>query len=181
MYPIVHCKVTPQMFHNLTLEIKSQLGYMTSNTHGFYNPVGWQVAWVYNEEVQQLNVFVKHPSSVTHDVLREWEEKLVRAAWGDQVGDYALPVVLLGNEEMSFFECPGCRVSHQVMLSEFHWNGSRRTPTLRPCLMYEGCHLYVENGKLRFLACGHALSNTTVDMLPMPVQSLQPAKTSVEA
>lgn len=168
MYPITFHNITPTMFHALTLEIKAQLGYFTSNTHGMYCPSGWEVAWTYDDRVQRLNVFVKHPSDVTVDQLKEWEEKLSRAAWGDFIPyTCELPVVIGDWEYLKYFHCPGCDGVHTFNPTEFFWNGSTRVPTLRPCLKFTRCHVYVENGRLRFLDCGHKLNGQIVDMLPI--------------
>jgi hypothetical protein len=72
------------------------------------------------------------------------------------------------------FHCPGCNFSHPFEIecrdgSGWNWNGSLTEPTFSPSLLcckgseYQ-CHLYLENGKIRYLSdCWHELAGQTVE------------------
>lgn len=78
------------------------------------------------------------------------------------------------------FWCPGCCCAHQV---DQRWTveGTAERPTIHGSVLVRGppggdgtklpiqCHLFVEDGNLRFLSdCGHALAGKTVPMEPFP-------------
>lgn len=83
---------------------------------------------------------------------------------GDQVGWY--------------FYCPGCKCNHSIN-DGWKFNGDAKKPTITPSVLVNGntkmlnpnatrCHLFVSEGKLRFLGdCDHELKNQTVDMEPL--------------
>lgn len=86
------------------------------------------------------------------------------------------------------FHCPGCNREHPYRVANpgatpeqiraaglpcWTWNGSHESPTFEPSLLCEPdmpqyrCHLFLTNGKIRFLDdCHHALRGQTVDMVP---------------
>lgn len=85
-----------------------------------------------------------------------------------------------GNEYLYFY-CPGCRGMHSFRVKGRHpawsWNEDMERPTFRPSLLIRRadgqteCHLFVEDGQIRFLNdCGHALAGQTVPLPEMEVQ-----------
>jgi hypothetical protein len=73
------------------------------------------------------------------------------------------------------FHCPGCGHSHPFEVNApngagWNWNGSFDKPTFVPSLMVERggkqqCHLFVTDGRIRFLEdCHHRLAGQTVDL-----------------
>ncbi len=84
--------------------------------------------------------------------------------------------VVKGNDEYRalIWRCPGCGEIHQCSVygkKGWAWNGSTTRPTLAPSVLSTGagtrCHLFVENGVVRFLAdCEHDLRGQAIPMLP---------------
>ena len=73
------------------------------------------------------------------------------------------------------FYCPGCKCNHSYRIKGkdpvWSWNGDTDKPTFSPSLMVWRsrpeirCHLYVENGMIRYLGdCHHELASKTVPM-----------------
>jgi hypothetical protein len=73
------------------------------------------------------------------------------------------------------FWCPGCECCHSIN-ETWTFNGDLAKPTIRPSLLSTfgrasnmRCHLFVEDGKLRFLKDStHPLAGRTIDMKPLP-------------
>lgn len=73
------------------------------------------------------------------------------------------------------FFCPGCECTHRFDVGgpagvhpRWSFNGNLEKPTFSPSLLYPHspgrCHLFMENGRIRFLAdCDHKLKGQTVD------------------
>jgi hypothetical protein len=85
----------------------------------------------------------------------------------------------LGGVRTFGFYCPGCEFTHSVNVGGpegpvWTWNGSMDSPTFSPSLLIwqkrRGqretlCHLFVEQGKIRFLSDSrHRLAGQTVEM-----------------
>lgn len=94
--------------------------------------------------------------------------------------DEAVLVPLDGEPGCFVFWCPGCCCAHRI---DPRWTvtGTAAKPTIYGSVLVrapEGgdkpgsagrCHLFVEDGRLRFLSdCGHPLAGKTVDMEPLP-------------
>lgn len=73
------------------------------------------------------------------------------------------------------FWCPGCQCIH---FADERWafNGDTERPTLTGSVLVRsdpdrgtpGCHLFVEEGRIRYLPdCTHELAGTTVPMVPI--------------
>lgn len=92
------------------------------------------------------------------------------------------PVLLSveGEPDGFIFWCPGCECAHGI---DKRWTveGTPERPTVRGSVLVRGpaggdganlvvrCHLFVEDGKIRFLSdCTHHLSGQTVEMTPPP-------------
>lgn len=60
------------------------------------------------------------------------------------------------------FHCPGCEQTHSVPTrgaQGWYWNGLFDSPSLSPSISSVGCHSFVTDGRIRFLAdCEHALN-----------------------
>ena len=90
-------------------------------------------------------------------------------------------------DDLVMFYCPGCRCSHAVpTIPEevekgetpgpcWTWNGSKKTPTIRPSIVttfksgprkdQTRCHLFVTAGKIKYLSdCTHRFTGQTVEM-----------------
>ena len=66
------------------------------------------------------------------------------------------------------FHCPGCQHAH-VCDKRWTFNGDMDKPTFTPSLLNRTdktrCHLFVTDGKIRFLNdCTHQLAGQTVDL-----------------
>lgn len=82
------------------------------------------------------------------------------------------------------FWCPGCESAHPFWIKPrkdgpghvWHFNGDMVRPTFAPSLLVNGhspghprCHLFLENGELRFLGdCDHPLAGKTVPLPDWP-------------
>jgi uncharacterized protein DUF6527 len=79
---------------------------------------------------------------------------------------------LAGDPDKLAFECPGCQCSHYVAIAgpvKWTWNGSMERPTFHPSVRIpiagHGCHSWIKDGKIQFLAdCDHALAGQTVEL-----------------
>jgi len=74
-------------------------------------------------------------------------------------------------EDSLMFFCPGCGSYHSFRVPQWKWDGDMEKPTFSPSLLInknipaQRCHLFIENGKLRFLEdCFHHLAGQTIDM-----------------
>lgn len=78
------------------------------------------------------------------------------------------------------FWCPGCQCAHQFKCPPWTFNNDMENPTVGGSVLVRGpmegdgrnkvvrCHLFVENGRIRFLGdCDHALKGQTVDMISL--------------
>lgn len=73
---------------------------------------------------------------------------------------------------IAWFWCPGCEHPHAFYLPRWSFDECYARPTFYPSLLNQTsdsvCHLFLREGKLRFLAdCTHALAGQVVD-LPEP-------------
>lgn len=76
------------------------------------------------------------------------------------------------------FWCPGCERAHRYAVNapagpSWTLTGWPDAPTFNPSLLVDPngkrCHLYLENGRLRFLGdCHHGLAGRTVDVPELP-------------
>ncbi len=83
---------------------------------------------------------------------------------------------VLGTPYKYIFKCPGCLTYHWFRIEKpevadgsgvWEWNGSIESPTVKPLILLPGgkCHLYIEDGMIRFLKdCKHELAGKTVEM-----------------
>ena len=79
---------------------------------------------------------------------------------------------LRGTDSYMFF-CPGCKNAHRVPVAgpkAWEWNGDIDKPTIYPSYRVVdvefGCHLYIKNGMVEYLAdCHHTFAGQTV---PLP-------------
>jgi len=72
------------------------------------------------------------------------------------------------------YNCPGCRIEHEISSKIWEWNGDLDRPTFSPSILAEGysrrgeiihCHHYVKEGKIEFLNdCHHDLRGQTLDL-----------------
>jgi hypothetical protein len=82
-----------------------------------------------------------------------------------------------GNDAGWVFWCPGCEHAHRFTVPPWTFNGDLCKPTVQGSILvrYDGeddgkpvhqrCHLFVTDGKLRFLEdCTHRLRGQTVPM-----------------
>ncbi len=103
------------------------------------------------------------------------------AAMGEPVGEYLYK--LDGKEETHLlFLCPGCGHDHPFTIRSTNpqrprwtFNGDPVKPTFSPSLLVNKdypdlrCHLFVENGKIRYLQdCHHDLRGQTIDLPAYP-------------
>lgn len=79
-----------------------------------------------------------------------------------------MELVRRGNDGKYLFYCHGCRC-HHFWDERWTWDGNADAPSVTPSILVPGkCHLWVEGGKLVYLAdCAHALANKTVRMTPI--------------
>lgn len=89
-------------------------------------------------------------------------------------------VLATAEEDSLWFECPGCKMMHRVMVGQgpgprWGWNGNVEAPTFSPSILAEYpwgnppvnqvCHSFVTDGRIQFLGdCTHALAGQTVDL-----------------
>ncbi len=73
---------------------------------------------------------------------------------------------------MVWIYCPGCEAAHALQVPRWSFNGSYDAPTFTPSLLTRGeklCHLFITDGRLRFLGdCEHDLANQVVDLPDLP-------------
>lgn len=85
-------------------------------------------------------------------------------------------VIYQGAPNHWMFWCPGCECGHSIN-ETWTFNGDLVKPTISPSLLSTfgsrksdaRCHLYVEDGKLRFLKDStHKYAGQTIEMVPHP-------------
>ena len=84
---------------------------------------------------------------------------------------------LLISGDFKYFWCPGCECAHGVNHT-WTYNGAEEKPTFSPSLLStfgkdktRRCHLFVENGMLRFLKdCTHQYAGQTVEIPDWPFE-----------
>lgn len=82
----------------------------------------------------------------------------------------------MGETVHFLFWCPGCDSAHRFDTPMWGFNGDLKAPTFSPSLLNtrptghpKRCHLYLQGGRIRFLAdCDHDLAGQTVDMQAWP-------------
>lgn len=72
-----------------------------------------------------------------------------------------------------WFWCPGCECAHRYAVPRWSFNGNEQSPTFTPSLLCSSekfcCHLFMTDGKLKFLGdCTHKLAGQTVDVPELP-------------
>lgn len=84
--------------------------------------------------------------------------------------------------KMYKFWCEGCKLYHNYDVGKtdgtpnWTFNGDFEKPTFSPSLFYtrSGCHLFVENGMIRYLTdCHHTLAGQTIPLPQMPNKNLR--------
>jgi Family of unknown function (DUF6527) len=83
---------------------------------------------------------------------------------------------VLNNKLLFQFQCPGCKIPHDISLSKWQWNQNLDFPTISPSINIEIeysdpsrpskiCHSFVNNGKIKFLPdCTHFLTSQEVEL-----------------
>ncbi len=100
---------------------------------------------------------------------------------GAPVGEF---LYKLENDEETYllFYCPGCETTHPYIIRatdpgrpQWTYNGDPQSPSFSPSLLVnqhtseKRCHLFVEDGKIRFLNdCHHELRGQTVALPEYP-------------
>lgn len=101
--------------------------------------------------------------------LSNGQTKLIPLVNGDETTGYMI-------------YCPGCKQGHHFNLKEknpngvggfqavWKFDGNLESPTFSPSLLCQGiirCHIFVEQGKIRFLDdCSHELRGKIIDLEP---------------
>lgn len=91
-----------------------------------------------------------------------------------------MPVLRQFNDTKRWlFYCPGCKTHMWFETDRWTWDGNIEKPNVHPSILWTGacgttiepggaekrCHLFVENGHLRFLKdCTHEFAGKTIPM-----------------
>jgi len=96
---------------------------------------------------------------------------------------YLSPKLILCDDNVLEYFCPGCMMLHPVTILKrnsvgaiWQWDGDVLTPTLSPSVLVvlgnnprRVCHAFVQAGKINFLDdCSHDLKGQIVDLPDIP-------------